>query len=160
MFTIRNKKIALGFSARAGVAGLVPGQVVKMAIGSAAGEQPTAILPLAADYTGTTQLFLVDWYGDDSQVTDFTVDFVNNNVPLVPTAVIIPINEQVTLYRGVLVVAYSADVLPANLKAAREPSVMGYSSTTHLPLLTTPERVNGQVYRQDAPAEYTFTVQF
>lgn len=162
MFTVRNRKAAIAISARAGVAGLIPGQAVKLAQGTSAGDNPTAVLPTTLDYSGgTVQLFLVDWYGNDSQVTDYTVDFVNNNVPLIATAVTIPVNEQVTLYMGTLVVAYTADVLPTTLKALRESNAMGFDFATHMPsIVTDAERVNGFVLRQELPAEYTFVVKF
>jgi hypothetical protein len=160
MITIRNRDVALALSARAGVAGLVPGQAVKLANGAAVGDQPTCVLPTTLDYSSNVeQLFIVDWYDQDSQFTDFNTTFPDARTPFTAVPVTIPLNAQVTLYMGTIVVGYAASRLPASLRAVRESTPMGFDFATHMPaIVADSERRVGFVYRIDGAAAETTLV--
>jgi hypothetical protein len=161
MITIRNKDAAVGISARTGVAGLIPGQLVKLNAAVAAGANPLVVAPVALDYSGTTLLGIVDWYPQDSQDVDFNTTFTNGQTPLSPVAGnnSIPLDAQVTVWFGHVIVGYSKDVLPTTLKAVAAGTACGFDLATHLPAVSgDSERVNSVMVRNELGAEFTILV--
>lgn len=164
MITIRNEDKALSLSARTGEANLVPGMVVKLAQGVASGDQPKVIKCVAADLTDVTvQKFIVDYTEKDSNDVDFTLDPVTQL--LTPIAKTIPLNAQVNIWYGTVVIAYHESLLPAGFKAAnvRESAKVAFDADTAFPgpyasgATDGLQSAKGFCYRVDGP-EVTFSI--
>lgn len=158
MITIRNQDTALPFSARAGAADLKVGMVVKFAIGSASGEQPTVIQASAADMLDSTiKKGIVDFHVEDSTNVDFDVTLTSST--LVAQAKLIPLNEQVVVWTNKPIVAYHQSALDASItfSSLREAAKIGFSETTNFPGLYSGGATDGRqvyagwVYRMDGP---------
>jgi hypothetical protein len=162
MITIRNEDKALSLSARAGVV-LTPGQVVKLAPGTASGDQPTVVLATIADLSDVTvQKFIVDYVQPDSLDVDFDIN--PSTQALTPIAKTIPSGAQCNIWYGTVVVAYHETLLPAGFKAAnaREADKAAFDGDTGLPgkyasgAVDGLQAAKGFVYRVDGP-EVTFS---
>jgi hypothetical protein len=153
MITVRDRSAAISFSARTGEAGLVAGMLVKFVAGSASGEQPKVVKATGADMAdATVKKGIVDYIQPDSLDVDFDINVVTQ--ALTAQAKTIPLNAQVNVWMGTIVLGYHESLLPATLKPAvvREPAVVGFDGATNLPALAVDAEIdNGFVYRIDGP---------
>ena len=165
MITIRNEDKALSLSARASTADLVSGMIVVAVQGAASGDQPKVRKATAAEIKDVkVQKFIVEYDAPDSTEVDFNINTVTQG--LTPIAKTIPLNAQVNIWMGTVVIAYHESLLPAGFKAAdaREASPVVFDSDTNLPAAYSAggstdatDTVEGFVYRVDGP-EVTLVV--
>lgn len=159
MITVRNPSAALSVSARTAAAtAFVPGMIVKFAQGTASGDQPTVVAPLAADMSDAKVLKgIVDFVTADSQDVDFTINPATQALTLLSE--VIPAGSQVNVWMGKIVIAYNNANLPAALQGGtvREATTVTFSNATQLPAVYNAagtdgsQVVVGMVYRVDGP---------
>jgi hypothetical protein len=165
MITIRDRSKALSLSARASTADLQTGMIVVMVQGAASGDQPKVRRATAAEIQDVkVQKFIVEYDAPDSLEVDYVIDPATQLLTAQPRP--IAVNAQVNIFMGILVIAYTEDVLPAGFKAAniRESVQMSYDATTSFPAAYSAggtangtDTPKGHAYRVDGP-EVTFIV--
>lgn len=166
LFTIRNRDHALALAARASTADLKTGMVVVFVQGGASGDQPQVRKATGAELADATVQKGIVWYRakeDDADI-DFTWDPATNSMT-VKAAALIPLNAQVTVLTGKVIVAYHKSLLPAGLLpgTVRETAKIAFDSATNFPGVYNAGGANGlqiavgSVFRIDGP-EVTMVV--
>lgn len=167
MITIRNPKQCQSLTVVAGAA-LKVGQLVKLVQGTAAGEPPQVIAPIAADYKDETlQLGIVYFVPDDDEAVDFIVDPNDGSLTVNTGAdgvTDIASGSLCTFWFDKPIVGVTADGLSADASAtiaitSREGVKVAFNTNDHLPdvygaTLDVNDTFMGTVYQNDG-AELT-----
>ena len=158
MITVRNADMALSLSARASTADLQPGMIVVFVVSAASGDQPKVRKATNLEIADVTiPKGIVDFIVDDSEAVDFTINTVTQ--ALTEVSNVIPINSQVNVWMGKLVIAYTAANLSATLAPAtvREATKVAFDADTAFPREYLAGQTDGGqipmgiVYRVDGP---------
>jgi hypothetical protein len=164
MITIRNADTTLSLSARTATADLIAGMIVAFVQSTASGDQPKVRKATIAEISDPTVVKgIVDFIVDDSLAVDFDISLIDQS--LSPTVnihnanMVIPLNAQVNVWLGKVVIAYHSSNLPAALKSGtvREGMKLSFAGGTNLPALYASGGVDGSqtpvgmVYRVDGP---------